>query len=164
MKAWYVLQTKPQREAAVVGQLRLAGYETFFPILRNCLATKPLFPSYVFVQLAKGDARDLRNAQFTRGVNRILGTRDDGPVAVPSDVVAFLQKRADSRGIIQQELFQKAGEWVRVHRGLLKDLVGILQRPVDTAGRLHVLFKMFNRSIRAVLTVRDVVPVPALSS
>ena len=32
---------------------------------------------------------------------------------------------------------------------------------VDTAGRLHVLFKMFNRSIRAVLTTKDVVPLTA---
>lgn len=162
MKAWYVLHTKPQREAAVVGQLRLAGYETFFPILRNCLSAKPLFPSYVFVQLAKGDARDLRNAQFTRGVIRVLGAPSDGPIAVPEDVMTLLQRRADPRGVIVQELFRRAGEMVRAQRGLLKDFVGILERPMDTAGRLHVLFKMFNRSIRAVLTTKDVVPLTAV--
>jgi transcription antitermination factor NusG len=159
MKAWYVIQTKPKKEHVVVGQLRLAGYEIFFPVLRNCLTTKALFPSYVFVCFEKGSPSDYRKMQYTRGVNRILGTRDDGPVAVPEDVVAFLIKRADSRGIIQQELFTKVGELVRVQRGLLKDLVGILQKPVDTVGRLHVLFKMFNQSVRAVMTVRDVVPI-----
>lgn len=164
MKAWYVLQTKPHREQAVVGQLRLAGYDTFFPVLRNCLSTKSLFPSYVFVQLSSGDAGDYRKIHYTRGVNRILGTRDDGPVAVPEDVVAFLRKRADSRGIIYQELFAKAGELVRVQRGLLKDLVGVLERPMNTSGRLKVLFKMFNKNVRAVMSIRDVVPVAAMAS
>lgn len=161
MKAWYVLQTKPKREQAVVGQLRLAGYETFFPVLRNCLTSKALFPSYVFVQLESGNSGDYRLVQFTRGVNRVLGTRDDGPIAVPEKVVSFLRQRADAKGIIVQELFARAGEAVRAQRGLLKDLVGILERPVDAAGRLHVLFKMFNQSVRAVMSVRDVVPVAA---
>ncbi len=158
MKRWYVLQTKPHKEMAVVGQLKLAGYETFFPVLRNCLSTKALFPSYVFVQLEAGSSVDCRLVQFTRGVTRILGTRDDGPVAVPDPVVDLLRQRADAKGIIVQELFKRAGEAVRAQRGLLKDLVGILEKPVDAAGRLHVLFKMFNQSVRAVMSVRDVVP------
>lgn len=161
MKSWYVLQTKPQREQAVVGQLRLAGYETFFPVLRNCLATKALFPSYVFVRLEAGCSADYRLAQFTRGVTRVLGTRDEGPIAVPEKVVSFLRQRADAKGIIVQELFARAGEAVRAQRGLLKDLIGILEKPMDAAGRLHVLFKMFNRSVRAVMSVRDVTPVVA---
>lgn len=161
MKAWYVLQTKPQREQAVVGQLRLAGYETFFPVLRTCLTSKALFPSYVFVQLESGNSGDYRLVQFTRGVNRVLGTKDDGPIAVPEKVISFLRQRADSKGIIVQELFSRAGEAVRAQRGLLKDLVGILEKPIDAAGRLHVLFKMFNQSVRAVMSVRDVVPVTA---
>lgn len=159
MKSWYVLQTKPHREQAVVGQLRLAGYETFFPVLRNCLTTKALFPSYVFVNLNHGDTNDYRLVQFTRGVTRILGTRDDGPVAVPEHVVAFLRQRADAKGVIVQELFKRAGDMVRAQRGLLKDLVGVLEKPVDAAGRLHVLFKMINHSVRAVMSVRDVTPV-----
>lgn len=164
MKAWYVLQTKPHREQAVAGQLRLAGYETFFPVLRNCLTTKALFPSYVFVQLEQGSSADHRLVQFTRGVTRILGTSADGPIAVPEAAVTLLMKRADSRGIIHQEIFNKVGDLVRAQRGLLKDLVGILEKPVDAAGRLHVLFKMFNQSVRAVMSVKDVVPVAALSS
>lgn len=161
MKRWYVLQTKPHKEAVVVGQLKLAGYETFFPVLRNCLTTKALFPSYVFVQLEVGSTADCRLVQFTRGVTRILGTRDDGPIAVPENVVSFLRQRADAKGVIVQELFKRAGEAVRAQRGLLKDLVGILERPIDAAGRLHVLFKMFNQSVRAVMSVRDVVPASA---
>lgn len=161
MKSWYVIQTKPHKEQAVVGQLRLAGYETFFPVLRNCLTTKALFPSYVFVSLKAGDSNDYRLVQFTRGVTRILGARDEGPIAVPEKVVVVLRQRADAKGIIVQELFARAGEAVRAQRGLLKDLVGILEKPVDAAGRLHVLFKMFNQSVRAVMSVRDVVPVAA---
>ncbi len=161
MKAWYVLQTKPKREHVVVGQLRLAGYETFFPVLRNYLTTKALFPSYVFVQMEAGSPADYRLVKFTRGVIRVLGTRDDGPVAVPEKAISFLKQRADATGIIVQELFKRAGEAVRAQRGLLKDLVGILERPIDAAGRLHVLFKMFNHSVRAVMSVRDVVPMTA---
>lgn len=164
MKAWYVLQTKPQKEAVVIGQFKLAGYETFFPILRNCLATKPLFPSYVFVRLAVGDASDYRAAQFTRGVIRVLGNRTDGPVAVPEKVMALLQERANPQGVIVQELFRRVGEMVRAQRGILKDLVGILEKPVDAEGRMRVLFKMFNKNLRAVMSIRDVVPVTALAS
>lgn len=159
MKSWYVLQTKPHKEQAVVGQLRLAGYETFFPVLRSCLTTKALFPSYVFVSLNKGDTHDYRLVQFTRGVIRILGTQNDGPIAVPEQAVNLLRQRADAKGIIVQELFKRVGEAVCAQRGLLKDLVGILEKPVDTAGRLHVLFKVFNKSVRAVMSVKDVVPV-----
>lgn len=161
MKAWYVLQTKPKKEAVVVGQLKLAGYETFFPVLRNCFGTKALFPSYVFVRLAIGDGRDYRMAGYTRGAIRILGSSGDGPIAVPESVIQLLQKRATIHGVIQQELFKKAGELLKVRNGILKDLVGILEKPVDAAGRLRVLFKMFNQSVRAVLTVRDVVSVAA---
>lgn len=161
MKSWYVIQTKPNKERAVAGQLRLAGYETFFPVLRNCLTTKALFPSYVFVSLKTGNTNDYRFVRFTRGVTRILGTNLDGPVPVPEKVVALLRQRADAKGIIVQELFKRAGEAVRVQRGLLKDLVGVLEKPIDTAGRLHMLFKICNQSVRAVMSVRDVVPVVA---
>jgi transcription antitermination factor NusG len=161
MKCWYVLQTKPHKETIVASQLRLAGYDTFFPVLRNCLGTKALFPSYVFVQLNVGDPQDYRVAGFTRGVLRILGTREDGPTALPESAISFLRLRADHKGVIVQELFKKAGELVQVKTGIMKDLVGILEKPVDTLGRLHVLFKIFNRSMNAVLTVRDVAPVAA---
>lgn len=158
MKAWYVLQTKPQKESTVIGQLRLAGYETFYPILHNCLSTKPLFPSYVFVRLAPQSPVDHRVARFTRGVTRVLGTQADGPVPVPETIMTVLLKRADTKGVITQELFRRAGDIVRVQRGLLKDLVGILEKPVDAAGRLKVLFKMFNKSVRAVMSIQDVLP------
>lgn len=161
MKLWYVLQTKPHKESTVVAQLRQAGYSTFFPILHNCFGTKSLFPSYVFVQLESGSSHDYRMAGFTRGALRILGTQECGPVAVPESAVSLLRQRADDRGIIRQTLFSQIGEKIQVQRGILKDLVGVLEKPMDATGRLQVLFKMFNRSMRAVLSAQDVVPIMA---
>jgi len=96
--------------------------------------------------------------QYTRGVVRLLGTQSNGPTAVPENVMTLLRQRTDSQGVIVQKLFKKAGEMVLVQRGLLKDFVGILEKPADTTGRLQVLFKLFNQPLRAVLTMRDVAP------
>ena len=154
---WYVLQSKPQKENIVSAQLCREGncFQTFFPKIRNHLGVRPLFPSYLFVY---GDLENLENYQmlkFTRGVLRIIGSREGKPIPVPDEAISLIQGRMGPDGLIDQSTIFRMGQVVRVRRGPMKDLIGILERPVSEAGRIQVLFKMFKYPIRAVLKFED---------
>ena len=47
------------------------------------------------------------------------------------------------------------GQVVRIRRGPLKDLIGILEKPVSDEGRVQVLFKLLKYPIRAVVHYED---------
>lgn len=178
---WYVVQTKPMSEDRVCrqfssGALHLndasAGrwsqvtgqnIEAFCPKIK-CMAAgrmdgdgvryKPLFPSYIFLRWDLGSPANHRLVKYTRGVNKVLG---DGETAVPipDEVVEIIRSRANEGGIIEQRTF-KAGDLVRVRRGYLKDLIGVLERPVSDSGRVAVLLNLFNRQMRVHLSCREI--------
>lgn len=151
---WYVVQTKPKKEEVVCQHLKGINIETFHPKIRsrvewNRFCLKPLFPSYVFVKTFLGDPHLHRLVQFTRGVVRILGMQFQ-PVPVSEDVVETIRKYMDGDNILER-CFLKVGGTVRVKRGPLCDLIGILEKPVSAKGRVQVLLQLMQRQIRTVL-------------
>lgn len=115
---------------------------------------KPLFPSYLFVRLSLENLGDFKTVRYTRGVNKILGG-DNGPVAIDERVLQVIQNRVGERGVIEQQEFLKPGDKVVMKKGVLKDLIGILEKSVDEKGRIEVLFKIVHHQMRAKVYCGD---------
>lgn len=163
MNQWYVIQTKPLRENDVSLQLGRADFEVFNPKIKRFVAgavgqqtrLQPLFPSYVFINANFECGMTYQLVKYTRGVNRILGI-GERPAPLPVDVVDIIRSRtAQNDGCIEEKLYQK-GDRIRVKRGLLKDLIGILERPVSAEGRVRVLLHIMQRQMRADVNCSDV--------
>lgn len=179
-RAWYVLHTKPMSEDKVCKQFELAtngerrlpakalvagtaNPELFCPKIRSmstlrggsdAFQYKPLFPSYVFLRWDLSDPVKHRLVKYTRGVNKVLGDGEN-PVPISDKIVEIIKERTNSGGIIEQQTY-KVGDQIKVRRGLLRDLIGILERPVSDNGRVAVLLRLFNREARAHLRCADI--------
>ncbi len=151
---WYVLQTHPKKEAAVVRLLAGAGYEGFCPTMKRgsgCIV--PLFPMYCFIRCDLRDAQHHHLIRYTRGVRRILGDQQ-GPIPVRSDFIDILQASMQ-HGLIEQQLLYRAGDVVRVKSGMLRDLSGIVEKHTTEDGRVRVLFRWLARKIQATVDYRQ---------
>ena len=99
---WYVAQTQPHREFGAERQLAAQGFKTFLPThwktTRHARAFRtakaPLFPGYLFVELALGRDR-WRSVNGTFGVSRMI-MAGELPQPVPAGVVEALLALRDS--------------------------------------------------------------------
>lgn len=154
---WYIIQSKPQKETLVCAQFARISekIDYFFPKIKNHLGIRPLFPSYLFVNLDLQNSHNYRLLKFTRGVLRIVGTREEGPLPVEEIIVSTIRNRLNAKGFVDQREIFRLGKTVRVRKGPLKDLVGILEKPVSDEGRVQVLFKLLRYPLRAMLKFED---------
>ena len=160
MSYWAAAQLQPQRDQLALHCLKLFGFETYAPRLRDrrivrgreVIKTPLLFPRYAFVLIELQWIK----AQYSPGVARLVM---DGfaPAIVPDAVVASLKAREVS-GLIElpppPPRFRR-GDYVRVLRGPLKGHVGLYagMKPRD---RVAVLLTMLGGSRRAELAGADV--------
>lgn len=160
---WYIVQTKPTAEDQVRKRWEQAGYEVFLPkicqlvrgVSRPVERTKPLFPSYLFTRCDLDNATTFRDVRYTRGVRRILGGNNH-PLPVHESIIVAIREQVNKEGVLEQSLILKAGDRVRVRRGPLADLVGILKKPVSAAGRVRVLLDVYHKLIHAELFCSEV--------
>jgi transcriptional antiterminator RfaH len=145
---WYVISTKVRREQLARDQLRLRGVTSFLPRVlepsrqSGNLTVAPLFPGYLFIQI------DL-NAQYsdvvwTPGVHKFVGF-GALPVSLDDDVITFLQQRVGPEGVLRAPCGFQSGDIVRVRRGPLQGLVGIIENPGSGRGRVRVLMELLRR-------------------
>lgn len=164
MKHWYVVHTKPQKENNVHQLLAQGGFEAFLPKIKTFFRArksgsefvdriKPLFPSYLFIRLGR-EPENFRVVKYTRGVNKIIGG-EIGPIPVDDALVEVIQERVGVQGYVEQGALLKTQDRVMVKRGVLKDLIGILEKPVDDKGRVEVLFKIVRNQMRAKIYCGD---------
>lgn len=154
MTEWYVIKTKPKQEKAVEVQLSRVGYELFLPQIEGERIPKPLFPSYIFLKADLQNSPAHRLVRYTRGVSQILGD-DSGPRSINEDIISMLREQTKDGCLIRPEILLSEGDTVRVRRGLLKDLVGMVKRHLPAQKRVEVLFKWWSTSMRARLKYRD---------
>ncbi len=146
-RQWYVVRTKPRREEYAQEQLVRRDVETFLPrILETGTRGEPvvsaLFPGYLFAHI------DLLT-QYTR-VSWTPGVRSfvafgDVPNAVDRGVIDFLQERCGPCGLVQALPTFQEGDQVRVKRGPLGGLVGIVRGHVSGRCRVQVLMELLRR-------------------
>lgn len=145
---WYVVRSKPRREAYAQEQLRRRGVETFLPRIvetapgRGEPQVGPLFPGYLFAHL------DLLS-QYTSviwapGVHSFVSF-GDVPAAVDPAVIAFLHERAGDEGVVRVTRTFHDGDVVRVVRGPLSGLTGVVQGTCSGQMRVRILMELLRR-------------------
>ena len=157
MNAWYAIKTKPKQEnraAALLGQVPMP---VFLPTLRRKAETgetkTPLFPGYFFIKVDFACIQTRQLVRFTRGVHSILGD-GEGPIPLDDALIETLMAQTRDGSLIEQDLLLKEGDEVRVKAGILKDLIGIIEKNMSETGRVRILFNWLSGSMQAVLRYR----------
>lgn len=148
-QAWFALTAKHQHEPTVARLLDAKGFEVFQPTYtevrrwkdRNKVLKLPLFPGYVF--FCGGLDRRVEILS-TPGVFSIVAFGGTAAEINGEEIEAIL-RATQNRMAIQPHPFLTAGDRVRVVRGPLAGVSGILQKQKD-ACRLVLSIELLGRS------------------
>lgn len=151
--AWYVVYSKPQREAWAALHLHRKGIEAFHPLLelppyaggrRRCV---PLFANYLFVRIDL--VACFHEVLWSPGVKSFVGA-GGVPTAIDDEVVMFLKRNTTPEGRLRAKPDLKAGQEVEIAEGAFAGLRAIIQNPPDANGRIRVLMRLLNRRVVTV--------------
>jgi transcription antitermination factor NusG len=142
---WHVLWTRSHCEQQVHEQLRARGFEMFLPRTRHWTAPTgeqrlcgaPMFPGYVFLRHAL-DQESYLEVRRTRGLIAVLGE-------------GWHKRLAESGLRILPHPYLKVGQQVRVRRGTLSGIEGILARSHPQKGLFVVSLDILKRSVAVEL-------------
>jgi transcription antitermination factor NusG len=159
---WFVATVKPQHEATVAQGLDLRGIEQFSPTYETRRAheraerrilRRALFPGYVFCRF---DRTDRTAVVKTPGVTSIVGF---GGVAipVPDEEVERVRAMVGSGFPVRPWPFLEAGARVRIEKGPLCGLEGIVVRQKDDY-HLVVSVTFLRRSVAVSLDAESIAP------
>jgi len=149
---WYAVRVQPQHEKTVARNLTCLGHETFLPLYRTRRAWSdrikelelPLFASYVFGRFAFGRRVPVLNIP---GVLAVVSFGKH-PAPVPDREIAALQAMVASGLPVHPWPFLKCGQRVRIRRGPLNGLEGILLQ-FKGSWRVIVSVNLLQRSVAA---------------
>jgi transcriptional antiterminator NusG len=155
---WRALWTHSNCEQRVFDQLAAKGFELFLPMVDawcrrgggRRLSRLPLFRGYLFLRHAMDKVSYLQVCN-TRGLVRVLGERWDELAIVPDSELAAIQRVASSGLPILPHPYLREGQRVRITRGPLADLDGILVRLNPKKGLLVVSVNLLRRSVAVQL-------------
>ncbi len=162
---WWALYTRHQHEKIVADMLSTKGFEVFLPLYdsvrrwrdRKKLLSLPLFPCYVFV---RGGLDRKLQIVTTPGVYMIL-YHGERVAAIPGAEMDAIQRAVQGRCRVEPHPFLKCGERVRVKRGSLEGVEGILIRKKNMF-RLVLSVEMLAQSVGVEVDASDVEPVGEL--
>jgi transcription antitermination factor NusG len=158
---WYAAYTCAQHEKRVAEQLAQRDVEHLLPLYaamhrwkdRRVRVDLPLFPGYVFVRLVLQDR--LRVLQVP-GVVRLVGF-GGLPSALPDDQIEILRSGLAHRLHAEPHPFLAVGRRVRIVRGPLAGLEGILRRKKNSL-RFVLSVELIQRSVAVDVDAADVQP------
>lgn len=161
---WWAVYTRHQHERAVADMLIMKDFEVFLPFYqtlhhwkdRNKTIAMPLFPSYLFVRERSGLLLHILN---TPGTNMVL-TCGQHLAVIPNHEIDGIRCALGDPSRVEPHPFLTCGERVRVIRGSLKGLEGILIRKRNSS-RLILSVAMLNRSASVEIDAIDVLALPA---
>jgi transcription antitermination factor NusG len=159
---WHVLWTRSNCEQAVHDQLAAHGFAPFLPTVQSwCrrggvrrLATQPMFSGYVFLRHAIDKASYVQVCQ-ARGLVRVLGDRWDRLAVVPDAEMEAIRRISVSAVPVLPHPYLREGQRVRVTRGPLADVEGIVVRSSPKKGLLVVSVDLLQRSVAVHLDCTD---------
>jgi transcription antitermination factor NusG len=161
---WWAIYTRHQHEKVVAEMLSTKGFEVFLPLYASLRRWKdrskrislPLFPCYVFV---RGSLERRLQVMTTPGIYMIL-SRGGQVALIPEDEIKAVRRAVDGALAVEPHPFLKCGERVRVVRGPLEGVEGILVRK-KSLFRLVLSVEMLAQSAAVEIDVSDVEPVRA---
>lgn len=158
---WYAVRTRSNHERKVSALLAEKRVEHYLPSFseahqwkdRRKMIERPLFPGYLFAQMV--DSRESRLCVLrSEGVVSILG-HGDTPEAVPDQEIEAVRQLLNSRSRCQAHPLLQEGAWVRLKRGPLKNLEGLLTR-IKNQTHLVLSITLLSQSVSTEIDVSDV--------
>lgn len=161
---WYVLRVRSNCERNASAHLRARGYEEFSPSYkveaqwsdRKKMTEHFLFPSYVFCRLNPDDRLPVLTVP---GAVNLLSF-GAGPAPVPDQEIENVRMLVQSGLPVSPFPFLTVGQRVRLERGPLAGIEGILELVKGTS-RLVVSINLLQRSVSTEVERGWVVPLPA---
>src|SRR5881409_2808314 len=147
---WYALRIRSRHEKVIAATLFDKGYEVFLP-LHRCKRrwsdrikemALPLFPGYLFCRF---DLQKRLPVLVTPGILHVVGI-GKAPVALGEHEIAAIQSIVASRLRVEPWPFLEIGQRLRIERGPLMGVEGILvarKKPF----RLVVSVTLLQRSV-----------------
>ena len=159
--AWWAIYTRHQHEKAVAEMLSAKGVEVFLPLYesirrwkdRSKMLSFPLFPCYVFV---RGELNRRLQIVTTPGVHMIL-CNGERFATIPEAEIQAIRKTVEGPFRVEPHPFLKCGERVRITRGSLEGIEGILVRKKNLY-RLVISVDMVGQSVAVEIEASDVEP------
>lgn len=158
---WYAVRTRSNYEKKVSSLFAEKGIEHYLPAFRELhewkdrkkLLERPLFPGYLFARMV--DSRQSRLAVLcSNGVVNILG-QGEAIEPVSNAEIDAVRKVLESNSHCQTHPLLQEGAWVRVRRGALKNLEGLLVR-FKNHTRLVVSITLLSQSVSTEIDAGDV--------
>jgi len=158
---WWALYTRHQHEKTVAEMLMTKGFDVFLPLYestrrwkdRTKVLSLPLFPCYLFV---RGGLDRKLQVLTTPGIHMIIH-RGDRVATIPQPEIEAIQKAVDASYRMEPHPFLKCGMRVRVVRGALEGVEGILIRKKNLC-RLILSVDMLAQSVSVEVHAADVEP------
>ena len=158
---WYALYTRSNFEKRVSGELTAKRVENYLPLVEQVHQWKdrkkrievPVFPGYVFVRFRDSPPARLKVLR-TAGSARILG-QGERIEPIPESEIQAIRRLLKSRLPCLSQPFLREGAWVRVKRGPLRDVEGLLVR-VKSKTRLVLSVALLSQSVATEIDVADV--------
>lgn len=156
--SWYALYTAARHEKVVAKQLEQRRIETFLPLYRSWhrwkdrrkLVELALFPSYVFVRI--GTRERLRVLQVPGAVS--LVTFNGEPAPLPEQEINTLREGLEHEVYAEPHRYLRVGRRVRVMRGPMAGIEGILSRKKDKY-RVVISIEALMRSVAVEVDSTD---------
>jgi transcription antitermination factor NusG len=164
---WWAVYTKHQHEKMVAELIAVKGAEVFLPLYdiqrqrkyRTVRLALPLFPSYVFVR----EQAEMRVPTLsTPGVHAIVRRGSEYGI-IPDSEIRNLRLALAAEHDLEPHPFLPLGERVRVVRGSLKGLEGILVR-YRNAFRVVISVSLLSQSAAVEVGAIDIAPCRPSSS
>jgi len=153
-RPWHAIWTQSHAEQLVFDQLAAKGFTPFLPKLEvwsrrgnlRRIRSVPMFPSYLFLQhiVDKASYVEILKA---RGVVRILGDRWDRLAIVPASEIEAIRRVAGAGPAAQPHPYLREGRRVRIMRGPLSGVEGILLTNRADRGLLVISIDLLQRSV-----------------
>lgn len=166
-KPWWALYTRHQHEKTVADMLSTKGFDVFLPLYesmrrwkdRKKMISLPLFPCYVFV---RGSLERKLQVVTTPGVHMILYHGEDLAI-IPELEIQAIRAAVECSFRVEPHPFLKCGDRVRVLRGSLTGVEGILTRKKNLC-RLVLSVEMLAQAVAVEIDAADVEPVTGHAS
>jgi transcription termination/antitermination protein NusG len=161
---WYAVSTRSRQEKIAASMLENLEVAHFLPLIeeerqwsdRKQKVALPLFPGYLFVQIARSNELQLRVLKVP-GVVNFVGNQS-GPLAIPESEIESIRTALFHGFGCSPHPFLQAGDRVRVVRGALAGIEGTLIR-CGVQSKIVISVEMIQRSVSISVTASDVEPV-----
>jgi len=149
--SWFVLRSKPQKEAALSSQLIARGLDVFYPSIHvhpinpRSRSVRPLFPGYLFahINLEQTGFSELHWVPFSLG----LVAFDGIPVQVSEAIIQGIRNQVEKINTPGPRVFNDPaqGELVTIKDGPFAGYEAIFDIRLSGSERVRVLLKLLQQ-------------------